>query len=70
MDNPICPETGAPMERGVRPMMITYKDQSLTFDMPGWYGDASAEGIHGSADMKVSDHALSLLMVRVEKLSG
>jgi len=32
----ICPETGAPMERGVRPMMITYKDQSLTFDMPGW----------------------------------
>jgi HTH-type transcriptional regulator / antitoxin MqsA len=68
MNNPICPETGAPMYRGVRPMTLTYKDQSLTFDMPGWYCDQSDESIHTGDDMKVSDRMLNLLKARSEGL--
>lgn len=68
MDNPICPETGAPMERGVQPMTITYKGQSLTFDMPGWYCAASGESVHSGEDMKVSDRALNRLKAQVEGL--
>jgi HTH-type transcriptional regulator/antitoxin MqsA len=68
MSNPICPETGAPMYRGVRPMTLTYKGESLTFDMPGWYCDKSEESIHTGEDMKISDRKLNLLKARSEKL--
>jgi HTH-type transcriptional regulator/antitoxin MqsA len=68
MTNPVCPETGAPMYRGVRPMTLTYKGESLTFDMPGWYCDHSEESIHTGEDMKVSDRMLNLLKARCEGL--
>ncbi|GAB7026871.1 type II toxin-antitoxin system MqsA family antitoxin [Geotalea toluenoxydans] len=68
MNNPVCPETGAPMYRGVRPMTLTYKGESLTFDMPGWYCDQSEESIHTGEDMKISDRKLNLLKARSEKL--
>lgn len=68
MSNPVCPETGAPMSRGVRPITLTYKDQRLTFDMPGWYCDQSEESIHTGEDMKVSDRMLNLLKARSEGL--
>ena len=66
MTNPVCPETGAPMYRGVRPMILTYKGKSLTFDMPGWYCDQSEESIHTGEDMKISDRKLNLLKARCE----
>jgi HTH-type transcriptional regulator/antitoxin MqsA len=68
MTNPVCPETGAPMYRGVRPMTLSYKGESLTFDMPGWYCDQSEESIHTGNDMKVSDRMLNLLKARSEGL--
>ncbi len=68
MTKPVCPETGAPMYRGVRPMTLTYKGESLTFDMPGWYCDQSEESIHTGEDMKVSDRMLNLLKARHEGL--
>jgi HTH-type transcriptional regulator/antitoxin MqsA len=68
MTNPICPETGAPMYRGVRPMTLTYKEKSITFDMPGWYCDQSEESSHTGEDMKVSDRMLNLLKARSEGL--
>jgi HTH-type transcriptional regulator / antitoxin MqsA len=68
MTNPVCPETGAPMYRGVRPMTLTCKGESLTFDMPGWYCDTSEESIHTGEDMKVSDRMLNLLKARCEGL--
>ena len=68
MTDPVCPKTGAPMHRDVRPMTLTYKGESITFDMPGWYCDASDESIHGGADMKMSDRALNRLKARVEGL--
>jgi HTH-type transcriptional regulator/antitoxin MqsA len=68
MTNPVCPETGAPLHRDVRPLTLTYKDQSITVDMPGWYGDAGTESIHSGEDMKVSDRALNRLKARTEGL--
>jgi len=68
MTDPVCPETGAPMYRGVRPMTLTYKEKSITFDMPGWYCDQSEESVHTGEDMKVSDRMLNLLKTRSEGL--
>lgn len=68
MSDPVCPETGAPMYRGVRPMTLSYKGESLTFDMPGWYCDQSEESIHTGEDMKVSDRMLNRLKARSEGL--
>ncbi len=49
------------MKRGVAPMTISYKDQSATFEMPGWYCDECDESIHTGDDMKVSDRMLKRL---------
>ena len=68
MAKPICPKTGAPMHRDVRPMTLTYKGERLTFDMPGWYCDKSGESIHTGEDMKVSDRMLNRLKARNEGL--
>jgi HTH-type transcriptional regulator/antitoxin MqsA len=70
MDNPVCPETGARMTRGVRPLTLTYKGESTTFDMPGWYSEASEEGIHTGIDMKISDRALNRLKARPKGCSN
>ncbi len=67
-DAPTCPETGKPMVRDTRPMTLTYKAQSATIDMPGWYCNESAESIHTGEDMKVSDAALQVLKIKVENL--
>lgn len=68
MRNSQCPETGDPMRRDVRPMTLTYKDQSITFDMPGWYCNACDQSIHTGEDMKVSDRALNHLKARADGL--
>ena len=70
MADPICPETGAPMHRGTRPMTLTYKEESMTFDMPGWYCDVSNESIHTGQDMKLSDRMLNRLKAKAEGLPG
>lgn len=56
------------MRRDVRPMTLTYKGESITFDMPGWYCDQSEESIHTGADMKISDRMLNRLKARHEGL--
>src|SRR5271168_1664535 len=66
--NPVCPNTGTPLHRDMRPMALTYKGQSITFDMPGWYCDSCEESIHTGADMKLSDRMLNLLKARAEGL--
>jgi len=67
-EHPVCPETGAPMRRDARPMTLNYKGRSITFDMPGWYCDASDQSIHTGEDMKVSDRMLNRLKARSEGL--
>ena len=68
MANPICPETGTPMKRGVAPMTISYQDQSATFKMPGWYCDECGESIHTGEDMKVSDRIRNRLKAQQKNL--
>ena len=68
MNNPICPKTGAPMHRDVRPITLTYKGERITFNMPGWYCDSSDESIYTGDDMKVSDRMLNRLKVLAEGL--
>ncbi len=68
MDSPLCPATGAPMARGMKELTITYRGESVTFDMPGWYCQSSEEGIHSGEDMKVSDRMLNRLKARIEGL--
>lgn len=67
-DNPVCPRTGAPMRRDVRPMTLTYKGESIAYDQPGWYCDESDEGILVGKDLHVSDRMLNRLKARVEGL--
>jgi HTH-type transcriptional regulator/antitoxin MqsA len=66
MTNPLDPETGVALHRDVRPLTLTYKGESITVDMPGWYGDQSDESVCDPEDMEVSDRALSLLKARVD----
>lgn len=68
MSNPVCPETGAPMYRGMRPMTIAYQGESVTFDMPGWYCDESEESVHTGEDLKVSDRMLNRLKATCQGL--
>jgi HTH-type transcriptional regulator / antitoxin MqsA len=65
---PICPETGKRMVRDTRPMELSYKGQSITIDMPGWYCNESGESVHTDEDLKVSDAALKELRLQVEHL--
>ncbi len=56
------------MRRDVRPMTLTYKDESITFDQPGWYCDQSDEGILVGKDLQISDRMLNRLKARSEGL--
>lgn len=49
-------------------MTLSYKGQSTTFDMPGWYCAESGESIHTGDDLKVSDRVLKQLKAQVENL--
>ena len=66
--SPVCPETGAPMHRDVRPMTLTYKGRSITYDQPGWYSDQSDEGVLVGKDLQISDRMLNRLKARHEGL--
>lgn len=68
MDDPCCPETGTPMERGIQTLTLNYKGRSLKFEMPGWYCPECGEGIHSGLDMKLSDRALNRLKAEAEGL--
>ena len=68
MTKPVCPETGVPLHRAVRPLTLSYKGESIVVEMPGWYREGTDEGIHSGHDMKVSDRALNRLKARVQGL--
>ncbi len=64
----IGPESGLPLARGLRPLVISYRERSATADMPGWYRDGSDESVHDREDMRVSDRALVALKAEVQRL--
>ena len=67
-DTIIDPETGEELHRDVRPLTLSYRGESITVDMPGWYSADGEISEHSQEDMKVSDHALNIMKARVEGL--
>lgn len=61
-------ETGEELHRDVRPLTLSYRGESITVDMPGWYSVDGEISEHSQEDMKVSDHALNIMKARVEGL--
>jgi HTH-type transcriptional regulator / antitoxin MqsA len=63
----VAPETGAMLSRGLRPFTVTYKGESLTVDLPGYYPQGDGDGVVVGDDMRVVDDALRALK---QKLDG
>ena len=61
-------ETGEELHRDIRPLTLSYRGESITVDMPGWYSVDGEISEHSQEDMKVSDHALNIMKARVEGL--
>jgi HTH-type transcriptional regulator / antitoxin MqsA len=64
----VAPETGELLKRDVRPFTVTYKGQSITVDLPGYYSASSDEGVLIGDDMRVTDEALRILKEQTEGL--
>ncbi len=62
-----APDSGEVLTRGVRPFTVSYKEESITVDLPGYYPTGTGEAVHVGNDMKVVDDALRSLK---EKLEG
>jgi HTH-type transcriptional regulator/antitoxin MqsA len=60
------PETGETLTRGERPFKVTYKGQSVTVRLPGYYPTGDGDGVHVGNDIKVVDRALRKLKERVD----
>lgn len=63
----VHPETGKALVRGVRTVTLTFRSQSETVDLPGWYpadDPAADQGIHDARDMQVSDRAINTMKAR------
>ena len=60
------PETGETLYRGTRPFVVTYKGKSITIELPGYYPESGAEGIHVGDDMTITDAALRTLKEQIE----
>ncbi len=64
METRIHPETGEILRRDVRPVEFTYKGESITVNMPGWYPVEGDEGIFTYEDLQVSERAIEELQAR------
>ncbi len=57
----ICPETGEPLKRDIRPYKVSYKGEKIIVDLPGYYPAGNGDGVHVGRDMSVVDDALRQL---------
>ena len=62
------PETGAVLTRDIRPFDVSYKGETITVDLPGYYPAGDGDGVHVGRDMSVVDTALRSLKEKVEGL--
>jgi HTH-type transcriptional regulator/antitoxin MqsA len=65
-DTMIAPETGKVLTRSERPFVVSYKGESITVDLPGYYPAGDGDGVHVGDDMRVIDDALRMLKERIE----
>ena len=59
-----APETGEVLTLGVRPFVVSYKGETVTVDLPGYYPAGEGEGVHVSKDMSAVDAARRALKER------
>ncbi|KQT63321.1 XRE family transcriptional regulator [Aureimonas sp. Leaf460] len=64
----VSPETGETLHRAVRPFVVTYKGETVTVTLPGYYPAEGDDGVHVGDDMAVVDAALRSLKERIEGL--
>nr|WP_318011481.1 type II toxin-antitoxin system MqsA family antitoxin [Mesorhizobium sp. CA8] len=60
------PETGETLTRGFRPFAVTYKGESMTVDLPGYYPASDGESVHVGDDMAAVDAALRILKEKID----
>jgi len=65
-DKMSAPETGEALMRGLRSFAVTYKGESVTVELPGYYPAGEGEGVHVGKDMCVVDEALRTLKEKVD----
>lgn len=63
-----APDTGETLTRGVRPFEVSYKGESVTVELPGYYPAGAGDGVHVGDDMAVVDAALRGLKEKIEGL--
>lgn len=63
-------DTGAPLQRDVRPFDVGYAGLTRTVDLPGWYPAAGVAGdaLHMGADLAAVEHALEELKREARRL--
>ncbi len=64
----ICHECGSKMHRDTRPSKITYKNETVTVQQPGWYCDECNEIVLTSKDVKATQPAFLELKANAEGL--
>lgn len=62
----ISPETGETLTRGVRSFRVTYKGESVSVDLSGYYPKGEGDGVHVGKDMTAVDEALRALKEKVD----
>lgn len=65
------PETGAELARGIRPVRLSFKSQSMVVDMPGWYArddETGDDGLFDKEGMLVSDRAVNFMKAKELRL--
>ena len=65
-DKMSAPETGEALMRGLRSFAVTYKGESVTVELPGYYPAGEGEGVHVGKDTCVVDEALRTLKEKVD----
>ena len=64
----IAPDSGEVLTRGMRPFVVSYKGESVTVELPGYYPEGAGDGVHVGDDMAVVDEALRGLKEKIEGL--
>jgi HTH-type transcriptional regulator / antitoxin MqsA len=64
----VSPDTNETLVRSVRPFAVSYKGETITVDLPGYYPAGDGDGVHLGDDMAAVDVALRLLKSRIDGL--
>ena len=64
----VAPDTGEVLTRGVRPFEVSYKGESVTVELPGYYPAGTGDGVDIGDDMAAVDEALRELKEKIEGL--